>query len=145
MRSQKRIPGHIRGAVVAAGFGLLAGYLVGVGMMGSYKHAMWPVLAGLVAGMAGSLAAPRRRVPVAFGGGCIAMLAAVATIVHIQFRSGRWPIADEFTLTHYGSAMQAAARTAVILGVLIGIPCLMTAALVALARHRAAQRTAGME
>jgi len=103
MRNEKSLLSHIRGVVVAAGFGLLAGYLVGVGTMGSYTHAVWPALAGLAVGAASSLATPRRKVLVAFGRGCIAVVAAVATIVHIQFQSGRWPITDEFTIMHYGS------------------------------------------
>jgi len=135
MRSQARLVSHVRGLLVATGGGLLAGYLIGVGAMGSYTHARWPALAGLVLGMASSLAAPSRRVLVAFCGSSVAVVTAVTKIVLVQFQRGRWPITDEVTIAQYGTAMQATMRAAVILGVLIGIPCLIAAVLVAVAKR----------
>jgi len=140
MRSQTASVNHVGGLLVAAGSGLLAGYLVGLGMMGAYTHAKWPALAGLVVGVASSLAAPSRQVLVAFCGGSVAVVAAVAEIVLVQLYRGCWPIADEVTLAQYGTATQATMRAAAILGVLIGGPCLIGAALVAVAKHRVAHR-----
>ena len=136
MRKRETLANHGRVFLVAMGSGLLAGYLVGMGMMGSYTHAIWPVLAGFVLGMANALAATRRHVLVAFCGGSVAVAAAVTEVVLVQFLRGRWPINDAVTIAQYGTATQAAMRAAVILGVLIGIPCLIAAAVIAFAKHR---------
>jgi len=140
MRSQARSLDHVGGLLVVAGSGLLAGCLVGMGAMGSYTHAKWPALAGFVVGMASSLAAPTRKVLVAFCGGSVAVVAAVTEIVLVQLRRGYWPITEEVAIAQYGTAAQATMRAAVILGVLIGIPCLISAALVAVAKDRVAHK-----
>ena len=140
MRSQARSLDHVGGLLVVAGSGLLAGCLVGMGAMGSYTHAKWPALAGFVVGMASSLAAPTRKVLVAFCGGSVAVVAAVTEIVLVQLRRGYWPIPEEVAIAQYGTAAQATMRAAVILGVLIGIPCLISAALVAVAKDRVAHK-----
>ncbi len=136
MNCQGRFVDHLRGWLVAGGLGLLAGYLVGMGVMGSYTHVQWPALAGFVIGVASSLAAPTRQVLVALCGGGVAVVAAVAKIVFVQLQCGRWPIPDEFTVAHYGTATQATMRAAVMLCVLIGVPCLIGAILVAAAKRR---------
>jgi hypothetical protein len=110
--------------------------MVGLGMMGAYTHVMWPALAGLVIGVASSVAAPRRQILVASCGGGIAVVAAVAAIVSIQFQRGRWPITDEFTFAPYGTATQATLRVAIMLCVVVGVPCLIAAILVAVAKRR---------
>jgi len=133
--------GHVRESLVAAGCGLLAGYFVGVGMMGSHAHVKWPALAGLAVGAASSLVASSRRVLLAFGGGCTAVISSVATIVLVQLGRGHRPIVDEFTLVHYGSTTQATARIAVILVVLICAPCVAVAVAVAFARRWMPHRT----
>jgi len=109
---------------------------VGLGGMGTYTHTKWPALAGLVIGVASSIAAPTRQILVAFFGGSIAVVAAVVTIVSIQFQLGRWPITDEFTIAQYGTATQATLRAAIMLSALIGVPCLIAAILVAVAKRR---------
>jgi len=136
MRNQATAANHSRGSLVALGGGLLAGYLVGMGTMGSYTHAIWPVLAGCGLGITCALAAPSRHLLFAFCGGSIAVATAVTEIVLVQSQRGRWPITDTVTIAQYGSATQAALRAAVLLGVLIGIPCLIAAAVVAVAKHR---------
>jgi len=145
MRFQARFADHVRGWLVAGGLGLLAGYLVGLGAMGNYTHVKWPALAGLVIGVASSIAAPTRQILVAFCGGSITVVAAVVTIVFIQFQRGRWPITDEFTIAHYGTATQATLRAAIMLSVPIGVPCMIAAILVVVAKRRysgAAQQAA---
>ncbi len=125
---------HVRGWLVAGGLGLVGGSLVGA--TGAHAHAMWAVSAGLVIGVASSLAAPTRRVLVAFCGAGLAVVAGVATIVAVEYQSGRWPITDEFTIAHYGTTAQAILRAAVLLGVLVGVPCVLAAVLVAVAKRR---------
>ena len=136
MRGQARFASHVRGWLVAGGLGLLGGYLVGLGMTGAHTDARWPALAGLVLGVVGSLAAPTRQVLVASCGAGVAVVAAVAKIVAYQYQCGRWPITDEFTIAHYGTATQATMRAAVMLGVSLGVPCLVAAVLVTVARRR---------
>ncbi len=134
MRSQAKLVRHLGGLFVATGGGLLAGYLVALGAMGSYTHVKWPVLAGFLLGTLSSLTAPSRQVLVALCGGSVAVVAAVVKIVLVQFQSGYWPITDEFTIAVYGTATQATMRIAVILGIAIVIPCLLAATLIALAK-----------
>ena len=136
MHGKARFASQVRGWLVAAGLGLLAGYLVGLGMMGAYTHVQWPALAGFVIGVASSLAAPTRPILVALCGGGIAVVAAAAKIVSVQFQRGRWPITDEFTVAHYGTATQATLRAAVMMCVLVGVPCLTAAILVAVTKRR---------
>jgi hypothetical protein len=146
MHGQARFADHVRGWLVAGGLGLFAGFLVGLGGMGTYTHVRWPALAGLVIGVASSVAAPTRRILVAFCGGGITVVAAVVTTVSIQVHRGRWPITDEFTVAHHGTTTQATLRAAIMLGVLIGVPCMMAAVLVAVAKRcdRAGARQAAV-
>ncbi|MBC8327183.1 MAG: hypothetical protein H8E31_00375 [Planctomycetes bacterium] len=125
---------------LALTFACLAGGLVGAGATGSFPHALWPVLAGAAVGAVCALAAARRRMLLALGGSAVAVGAAVATIVWIQLRRGHWPILDEFTREHYGGATQAALRAAVLLAVLIGLPSLLAAAAVSLAKGAPGRR-----
>ncbi len=136
MSGKVRFASDARGWLFAVGLGVLTGCLVGSGAMDSYTHAQWPALAGIVLGMAIPLAAPARPVRLAFCGASVAVVAAVAMIVSGQLQSGRWPIADEVAVALYGTATQAAMRAAVILGVLLGAPCLIGAALVDVVRRR---------
>ncbi len=105
-------------------------------MTAGYTHAGWPAAAGFALGVVGALAAPARRVLVAGCGGGLAVLAAVVTIVSLRYASGDWPLTDEVAVAQYGTAAQATLRAAAGLGVLIGIPCLIAAVLVAVLRRR---------
>ena len=135
MRSQEKIIRLLGGFLVATGGGLLVGYLVALGAMGSYAHVKWPVLAGFLLGMLSSLMAPNRPVLAAFCGGSVAVVTAVLKIVLVQFQSGYWPINDEFTIAMYGTATQATMRIAIILGISIVIPCLLATDLIAIAKR----------
>ncbi len=136
MQCQTRFADHVRGWLIAGGLGLLAGYLVGLGGMGTYSHVKWPALAGIVIGVASSIAVPTHQILVALCGAVVTVVAAVVTIVSIQFQQGRWPMTDAFTVAHYGSTTPATMRAAVMLGVLVGVPCLSAAILVAVAKRR---------
>ncbi len=121
----------------AAGLGSILGGLVGLGMTSAFAHAHWPVLAGSILGLTCSLAAPARPVLVAHCGACAAVVSAVVTMVAVQVRRGHWPITDDVAIAQYGTTTLAILRAAVFLGVLIGIPCLIAACWVAVARRRA--------
>ncbi|KAA3609134.1 MAG: hypothetical protein DWQ01_09960 [Planctomycetota bacterium] len=140
MNSRRGHQNQARGWLVAVGLGLMAGYWVGVGMMGTYTHAAWPALAGLILGIACSLAAPRRPLLISFCGSSIAVGVAVAKVALTQVHRGHWPITDQAILAHYGTATEATLRAAVILGVLMGIPCLLTTAMVSLVKQRRAYK-----
>lgn len=66
----------------------------------------------------------------------VAVVAAVMTIAAVQLQNGRWPIVDAGAVAQYGTSAQAALRAAVILGLLVGAPCLITAGMVTIARRR---------
>ncbi|NLW86511.1 MAG: hypothetical protein GXY38_06520 [Planctomycetes bacterium] len=135
MHNQAELAGHLSGFLVAIVGGLLAGYVVGLGMMGSYTHVKWPIVAGLLIGTFTSLTAPSRQVLVSFCGGSVAVVTAVVKIIAVQFQSGYWPITDKYTIAMYGDATQATMRIAVILSIAIVIPCLLAAALTALIKR----------
>lgn len=116
--------------VLAGGGGLAIGLLLGVGMAGGWRHGGWAGLAGIVAG----LAVRGRPVGAALGAGVLAAIAAVATVVVEQYRSGYWPIRDEFTVEHYGTEGMAVMRISVFLLVLVCGPALVGGAAVALGR-----------
>ncbi|MCA8974830.1 MAG: hypothetical protein KDC98_08910 [Planctomycetes bacterium] len=65
----------------------------------------------------------------------VAVAAAVATIASVQHQHGRWPIADAVRIAQYGTTTQAIVRLALMLGVFIGTPCLIAAALVAVPKR----------
>ena len=87
--------GHVRESLVAAGCGLLAGYFVGVGMMGSHAHVKWPALAGLAVGAASSLVASSRRVLLCSDIGKYAQRRLIESGVDIK--------ADVVVVPHHGS------------------------------------------
>lgn len=136
MSGDARSLDRARGWLVAGALGGLAGYAVGAGATGAYADARWPALAGLVLGVVASLGAPTRRVLVASFAGGVAVAVAVAVIVSARYRSGDWPITDELAIAQYGTAAQATLRAAALLGVGLGVPCLMAAALVAAVGRR---------
>jgi len=78
---------------------------------------------------------------VAFGGGSVAVIASVTTMALVQLHRGHWPITDEFTLVVYGSAAQATVRMAVILTIIMGLPCVAAAAVITLAKTLTERRT----
>lgn len=127
---------HIRGWLVAGGVGILAGYLVGWGATGAYTNGWWPAVAGMALGVVGCLAAPARQVLVALCGAAVAVVTAVATMAAVPYQSGFWPITDDFRIAHFGSTTQAIMRGTVIYGALIGIPCLLAAALAPATKRR---------
>lgn len=126
---------------VVIGCSMLAGVLLGFGMMGDYTHFMWPLLAGLAIGVTGALTARSHPVFLSLLGGNIAVMASVITIVSLQHLRGRWPITDEWTIQHYGTTESAILKCGITLFVLILVPCFMAALIVVLARRQVTQRS----
>jgi hypothetical protein len=129
---------HWRGWAVAAGCGLVVGFLLGAGLNASYTHGKWPVLAGLVVGIVGALATRSYPVRVSLGASVLAVMTSVLMVVIHQRRIGYWPITNESTIEHYGTATMATMRLAVALLFLVCVPCLVASGVAALARRRAA-------
>jgi hypothetical protein len=119
---------HWRGWVVAAGLGVVVGLLLGAGINASYTHGKWPILAGILVGIVGALATRSHLVLVSLGAGAVVTFTSVAMVVIHQWRIGHWPIMDEFTIEHYGTATMAAMRLAVALLFLVCVPCLIAIA-----------------
>jgi hypothetical protein len=96
--------------------------------------------AGAVVGVAGALAARSHPVVVALCGGVITALTCLLTMTLHLWRSGNWPPGDQNVdmIEQYGTPEQALLRITVILLVAVCVPCVVAAALVALARLRAA-------
>ncbi len=134
------IPGRdLRGWFFAMACGLISGCFIGVGMSGAYAHAIWPISAGIVMGLVSALVARSCPVLVALGSGVVVAITSVAIVALDQYRSGHWPITDEFTIVHYGTAGMAVVRLTVILLVLVCVPCVVSAAVAALAKRRGIQ------
>jgi hypothetical protein len=121
---------------VTTACGVVIGLLLGTGMSGGYTHGRWAIIAGLVMGVIGALAARSYRVLVALGGGSVVVLASVVIIVLHQRRLGYWPITDETTIELYGTGMMATVRIAMVLWCLVCVPCGIAAAVTAFAKRR---------
>ena len=126
--------GYITGWIVVIGLGLVAGWLLGVGTMGSHPQLRWPVLAGLGLGVTSALVVRPRPMLAAVASSSIAVLAAVSVIWATQVSRGFWPITDDFTIGHYGTSAQATMRAAATLLFLVVAPSVTAAVGVALVR-----------
>lgn len=60
----------------------------------------------------------------------LATVVVAGAVVAFQYARGDWPVTDEFTRVHYATTAMAVRRTVVLLGGLIGLPCLVTAGVV---------------
>jgi hypothetical protein len=99
------------------------------------EAALLLVLGGVLGGAAGLPSGGRWWLR-ALLAAALATAAVTGVLVWIQYARGDWPITDEFTRAHYGGTAMAVRRTAVFLGGLIGVPCLLAAAAVRGARRR---------
>ncbi len=127
-----------KGWLVAVGFGLVVGLLLGVGMSGACTHGAWAAAAGVLAGVAGSLVVRLHPVLAGLCSGVVMVLSCLATMTVQLLRSGYWPIKNPETIEVYGTEIMAVTRMAVILLVVACVPCAAAAALVALAKRRVA-------
>ena len=123
------------GWLVTTGCAVVVGILLGIGMTGNYTHGKWAVIAGIVVGVIGALASRSYRLLVALGGGSVAVIASVVTIVFHQRHLGYWPITDETTIELYGTATMATVRIAMILFSLVCVPCWIAASVTAFAKR----------
>jgi len=140
MQEQRRRCRHATGWIAAIGFGLITGCLVGLGLVGSYSHVRWPLLAGLGLGVAIALAVRERPVLAAAACSSVAVLTAMSTVGCVQVGRGNWPVSDESTIAHYGTASQALLRLALALFALVVVPCVVAAFTAAFVRRRAGPR-----
>jgi len=116
--------------------GLFIGVLLGIGLTGSYRHVMWPVIGGLVIGVLTALTTRSCSSLVALGGGIVAVIASGAVFAFHHFQTGIWPITDEVRIAQYGTTEMNVMRLAVFLFFLICGPCVVVSAAIAVWRKR---------